>query len=1081
MAVEIPGLSLSILRQETRVEQGRPLLISGRLTAFGLGVPAFIRVILEGPSYDPQTRSFDTFASPFSGDYSVNVIAEKGGSFEVYAQAFPPPVVPTGPPFPEAILLLPSIAESSHPPLAIGDFTDGGVDFQLPDGSSRFLQTPPQQPIEIAPIITVAPGITVAAPGVGGIQIPALAGFYPPPEAAPPGVPTEPAEIAAAALEDIRMSPTEINPGQEATGVMSWRNTGTTTRSFDTAVYLVDQRGARHGPLQLDTDQIAAPQIPQLTNLRLGTEGLLSGNYSVQGELYDSVTGQLVEAQTIPYRLSIRAIEAPAFPEVPEVPSLPEEEVEYTPKFQVGDVITLMPGGQPPGPEVGVAEVLPYDSIMRIRTIYPGVAPTYGSYYLDIIAGELKDYTIPVSISFMDLNYMLTTAPEITPELTADILGQPSLNLARSIRVGDVWAGSVSLPTYGLAPYYIAAQLYLVDPTGREIIAGDAGTVLSPSQPLNIPVNLNTYNFTPGDYTIFLRVADQFGGLLQDFPMGFLSMLEAIEELPELPEAPTSPTSAMIQPPLVNLPRTVTLGDPLQGSISIPTRWPATLPSVPSIPSYNYGALTQLEGPTGQRFDVESISDAFTPGRTIDIPISYDTDPLPEAGQYIIHQNLKDFQGRDIFDNAIGLLNVLPKPPEIPEVPEVPGVPELSKFTAISIELGPSEVTVGETINIPLKYTHVGLGKQVIIRAAIGDFRIYGFDDIWANEVSVSVPDDPVPMTRDITIPIRITPKIFDEGIYSLEAKVNHMIPEILTRKEHLIQVWDRPPVLPAAALDVSSPIDVGGSLSYSFEGFQPNSPVSVRVAGGGGLTKTADSKGEGSGSIRLGEPPGDYVLVAEDEHGHRAVAHFTIRGEPTTLKVSTPILQGGSLKYEFTGFQPNASVSIRVAGGGGLTKTADSQGSGSGSFTIGEAPGDYALVARDDYDHVATASFTVQGMPQIGPEYSFSIGKMTASPDRINTGQMVFVSAPVTNYSNKAADVTVYFSFYEGSVLPGRGTFLGRSGGMSKTLQVGETYSFRAARTETSTHDRFDVNCQVAVAGQVIETREDDDVYRKA
>ncbi len=105
MAVNVPGLSLSILRQQTSVRTGLPLLISGRFTAFGMGVPALIRVFLEGPTYDPQLRSFDTFASPFSGDYTVNVIAEKDGHYNVYAQAFPPPIMPTGPPFPDALLL----------------------------------------------------------------------------------------------------------------------------------------------------------------------------------------------------------------------------------------------------------------------------------------------------------------------------------------------------------------------------------------------------------------------------------------------------------------------------------------------------------------------------------------------------------------------------------------------------------------------------------------------------------------------------------------------------------------------------------------------------------------------------------------------------------------------------------------------------------------------------------------------------------------------------------------------------------------------------------------------------------------
>ena len=127
MAISIPGLSLSIMRQETTVGRGRPLLVSGRFTALGLGMPALIRVYLEGPSYDPQVRSFDTFASPFTGDYSTSIIAEKDGRYTVYSQAFPPPLIPMGPPFPEAILLAPPMAESTRPPLAVGVPVEGAL------------------------------------------------------------------------------------------------------------------------------------------------------------------------------------------------------------------------------------------------------------------------------------------------------------------------------------------------------------------------------------------------------------------------------------------------------------------------------------------------------------------------------------------------------------------------------------------------------------------------------------------------------------------------------------------------------------------------------------------------------------------------------------------------------------------------------------------------------------------------------------------------------------------------------------------------------------------------------------------
>jgi len=267
------------------VQAGLPLLISGRFTAFGLGVPAFIRILLEGPSYDPQIRSFDTFASPFSGDFSTNVIAEKDGRYTVYAQAFPPPILPTGPPFPDAMLLLPPMAESTRPPLVVGYPYDGGVDALLPDGTRQRLDNPPLQPIEFRPVISVgAPGVTISMPGIpGGVTIPTLP-FYPTPPAPPaplptPPVPTpEPGEAPAfATIDDIQFTPTTINPGQDATGVLSWRNTGTASATYDIVLFLLSPIGLTLGPLQVELNVTATPNVPMILNVRMNTLGLLPG------------------------------------------------------------------------------------------------------------------------------------------------------------------------------------------------------------------------------------------------------------------------------------------------------------------------------------------------------------------------------------------------------------------------------------------------------------------------------------------------------------------------------------------------------------------------------------------------------------------------------------------------------------------------------------------------------------------------------------------------------------------------------------------------------------------------------------
>jgi len=731
VAVEVPGLSLTVLRQETRVQQGRPLLVSGRFTAFGLGIPAFIRVSLEGPSYDPQIRSFDTFASPFSGDYTVNVIAEKGGDFFVYAQAFPPPIMPTGPPFPDAILLLPPMAESTHPPLVVGQFTDGGVDFTLPDGSSQFLEAPPQQPMEFRPVISVgAPGISIALPGMGG-GVPALAPFYgAPTEPGLPAAPAVPTEDISGRVEDIRLSPSEINPGQEATGVMSWRNTCLVSRSFDAVIYLIDQVGVRYGPLQLETDIFASPQVPQLTNLRLSTQGLPAGNYSVEGELYDSVSGMLVDFQIVPFLLSIREI-VPGVPPIPEVPALPEVEV----------------------PEIPLPEIP----------------------------------TVPAAV----------TKPAM--------LGEPILNLPRELTVGDTWSGSVDLPTFSDIPYYFIAQLMLVDPAGVETLAGYVGRGFSVGETVTVPVNFDTRKLTPGSYNILLKVGGNYGIELWDFPMGILDLLELLPEMPpvpgmpELPELPSFPNRDMLEPPIVDLPTDVTLGEIWKGGIIIPTVWPADLPQVPGIPSYNFGGRIQLETLTGQRFDVARISNAFTPGQPIDIPINFDTSVLPEPGMHNVLMNLTDPQGLDLFAAPVGMLSVLP----MPELPGLPGLPEppLGEFTAIAINMGPIGVEVGGSLAVPITYTHIGLGEIAIVRASLGDLYTVGgvdhFDEVWGAETRVTVGDDLVPTPRSVTIEIPITSKFAAAGIYTVEAKVNHWVPRVLTRLQNWVEVSGPEEIIP--------------------------------------------------------------------------------------------------------------------------------------------------------------------------------------------------------------------------------------------------------------------------------------------
>ena len=156
---QLPGLNISILRERTVVQRGQPVTISGRVSLAGIGLPASVRVNLEGPSFDPQVTSFETMSNP-TGDYAVAVIAPQDGAYRVMAQALPP-----GANLPLIGSLFPALAESPSPPLAVGQPLNGGV---ITEEGARLPAPPPtnieiQTPIQIgAPIVIVQPPAAAA-------------------------------------------------------------------------------------------------------------------------------------------------------------------------------------------------------------------------------------------------------------------------------------------------------------------------------------------------------------------------------------------------------------------------------------------------------------------------------------------------------------------------------------------------------------------------------------------------------------------------------------------------------------------------------------------------------------------------------------------------------------------------------------------------------------------------------------------------------------------------------------------------------------------------------------------------------
>ena len=79
------------------------------------------------------------------------------------------------------------------------------------------------------------------------------------------------------------------------------------------------------------------------------------------------------------------------------------------------------------------------------------------------------------------------------------------------------------------------------------------------------------------------------------------------------------------------------------------------------------------------------------------------------------------------------------------------------------------------------------------------------------------------------------------------------------------------------------------------------------------------------------------------------------------TLQVDNSPFESGELQlYSFSGFQPNATVTVLVIGGGGVIAPADNNGAGQFSFGNVDPPGLYTLVAQDDFSNVATTTFEI-------------------------------------------------------------------------------------------------------------------------
>lgn len=156
-----------------------------------------------------------------------------------------------------------------------------------------------------------------------------------------------------------------------------------------------------------------------------------------------------------------------------------------------------------------------------------------------------------------------------------------------------------------------------------------------------------------------------------------------------------------------------------------------------------------------------------------------------------------------------------------------------------------------------------------------------------------------------------------------------------------------------------NSPVTQGTNLLFRASGFSPNTSLTVWVQDRGGATWTTDASGSVYGGFQDNDPPGNYTLIAQDSYGHRATTTFAVQGTTTNPRV-TASYNAGIVSYNYSGFPPYVVVYISVGSSPRVPSTANSSGSGSGSFYYTLSHGTYTVKAEDAYGHSATTTITV-------------------------------------------------------------------------------------------------------------------------
>lgn len=637
----IPGMSLSILRQATTVKAGQPLLVSGRCTVLGLGFPAFIRVYVEGPSYNPEVRSFSTISAPFTGNYNANVLADKDGEYTVYAKAFAVPVLPSGlPPFPEEITIGPVLSESPKPPIIVGTPTPDGIRTQLEGGASEIVQQPVLSPIEVsvgAPITSITLPSTqelpvAAFPTTGQMFIP----YSPPTYSVPtPSFPTAPSLPETPKVEEFlksgdlqvqpAISPFELKPGDSGIVSLSVTNLGPISQLVTADLSLSGPTTIGLGSYNLST--FSGGTSPLSNRFTIPTDAP-AGTYGLMTKI-TGPNGAMLFNQLSPGLLKISSVLKKLTSELPSMTNF-QPAIISLPEVKAGDTLRGSVTIPYSGPTLdqslsGSIQAVSRDAKpggMRAFPIYFGNfnAPTSGGSLSIPISQPIPSTAVPgIHDLMLTLNYggqsiinnkdigdlMIIGLPAKTTLTTSEIPSMAEFKglslspMSSEIQAGNAFSGLVKIPYNVPAggptvsiPLSVIVNLQQGTKVTDNLLAKNVS--LKSGQYASFNFNKTIPSSRPaGKYDIVLTItSDLFGTPIinaQDIGDLFITSLQGqTAALPGLP----SLGSGTISMPSVS-PRTLKVGD--TGTILTPV----SLPAVPSSP-LGMSVTTLLIDPDGK-------------------------------------------------------------------------------------------------------------------------------------------------------------------------------------------------------------------------------------------------------------------------------------------------------------------------------------------------------------------------------------------------------------------------------------------------------------------------------------------------